>query len=400
MIEITNKSECCGCQACVEKCPQNCISLQGDAEGFLYPIVDSELCLDCHLCEKVCPVINKEDERSPIEVYAAINRNDKIRYESSSGGVFTLLAEEIIKQEGVVFGAKWNSEWEVEHGYSETIEGLKDFRGSKYVQSNINGSYSRVECFLKKGRKVLFTGTPCQIAGLRLYLKKDYENLLLVDCICHGVPSPGVFRQYLYELHEMANLERIKRKCPFLKRIKKDVYNLTDIVFRDKRHGWNNYYCTFIFSSGRKTKQFSAPNMKNVYFRGFNSDLFSRPSCYACSFRGLRSGSDITLGDFWGINEVMPTFDDNKGVGAVIINTLKGKNLFNSLDIKFFKSSYDIICHYNHSIIKSDPPHSRRSDFFAHNNWSVHHRVYAYCLASKTKQIFLGIKSVLKKWMF
>lgn len=240
MINVTNKTECCGCQACAERCPKSCISFREDAEGFLYPQVETTLCINCHLCEKVCPIINHGIERDPISVYAAINNNEDIRFKSSSGGVFSLLAETIIKQSGVVFGAKWNSGWGVEHDYTDTLEGIKAFRGSKYVQSDINGSYSRVESFLKQGRKVLFTGTPCQIAGLKNFLKREYDNLILVDFICHGIPSPGVFRQYLNELLDIAQVKANNRRGDL---------NLVGIDFRDKKYGWNNYHCTFTFET-------------------------------------------------------------------------------------------------------------------------------------------------------
>ena len=200
MINIIDKKNCCGCNACVQHCPKSCVTMQEDEEGFLYPIVDQEACIDCGLCEKVCPVLNQGEERKPLQVYAANNPNEEIRMQSSSGGVFTLLAETIIQEGGVVFGARFNDDWEVIHDYTETKEELAAFRGSKYVQSRIGDSYCQAEQFLKKGRKVLFTGTPCQIAGLNLFLRKEYGNLLTVDFICHGVPSPGVWKSYLEEL--------------------------------------------------------------------------------------------------------------------------------------------------------------------------------------------------------
>lgn len=391
MIKVINKTQCCGCQACAENCPKSCISLYEDEEGFTYPMVDTTICINCHICEKVCPIINQGIEREPLAVYAAINKNDNIRLDSSSGGIFTLLAEKIIEQGGVVFGARWNTRWEVEHNYTETVEGLKQFRGSKYVQSNINGSYSKIETFLKGGREVLFSGTPCQIAGLRSYLRKDFDNLLLVECICHGVPSPAVFRQYLRELSEKINSNnKGERKW------KENSIILTDVNFRDKRDGWNNYHCTFTFSSNEESIQYSFPSMQNVYFRGFNSDLYLRPSCHECQFRSLRSGSDITLGDFWGIDKVMPEFDDDKGVSAVIINTIKGKIIFDSLDIEAVKSSYDKICQFNHSIIKSDPPHPHRADFFLHDELSVHQRVYKYCWSSKNRLFLSRMRSLVE----
>ena len=193
MIEIKDKSQCCGCNACVQRCPKQCIAMCEDEEGFLYPEGDEAICIDCGLCENVCPVINQADARIPLQVYAAKNTDEKIRMHSSSGGVFSILAEQTIKQGGVVFGARFDENWEVKHDYTETIDGVSVFRGSKYVQSKTGDTFKQAEQFLKQNRKVLFSGTPCQIVALKRYLKKEYENLLLVDFICHGVPSPGVW---------------------------------------------------------------------------------------------------------------------------------------------------------------------------------------------------------------
>lgn len=197
MIELKDKKNCCGCASCVQRCPKHCISLIEDEEGFLYPKVDLETCIDCGLCEKVCPVLNKDEKREPLAVYAANNKDEEIRKSSSSGGIFTLLAENIISRGGVVFGARFNEKWEVVHDFVEKTEDLTLFRGSKYVQSKIGDTYYKASLFLKEGRQVLFSGTPCQIAGLRKYLRKDYDNLLTIDFICHGAPSPGVFRTFL-----------------------------------------------------------------------------------------------------------------------------------------------------------------------------------------------------------
>ena len=199
MFQLTDKQDCCGCHACASVCARHSITMQEDNEGFLYPVVDASTCIDCGLCEKVCPVINQDEPRKPLKVYAAKNRNEEIRRQSSSGGIFTPLAESVIREGGVAFGAKFDKDWNVVHAWTDTIEGIADFRGSKYVQSIIGDTYREAREFLKQGRKVLFSGTPCQIAGLRKFLRKEYENLLTVDVVCHGVPSPLVWREYLKE---------------------------------------------------------------------------------------------------------------------------------------------------------------------------------------------------------
>ena len=197
MIILSSKYDCCGCEACAQRCSHNAIKMVRDNEGFLYPEIDMHICTDCGLCEKVCPIINQSEQKVPIISYAAQNNDESIRLQSSSGGVFTLLATETINNGGVVFGAKFDEQWNVIHDYVETIEGLANFRGSKYVQSQIGKCYKKTELFLKNGREVLFSGTPCQIAGLKKYLIKEYKKLICVDIICHGVPSPMVWTQYI-----------------------------------------------------------------------------------------------------------------------------------------------------------------------------------------------------------
>ena len=285
MIEITNKEQCCGCSACVHICPKHSISFYEDKEGFLYPQVDLETCVDCGLCEKVCPVINKESEREPLEAYAAKNDNESIRLKSSSGGIFTLLAEKIIDEGGVVFGARFNEDWEVVHDYTDTIEVLEPFRGSKYVQSCMGESYRQVENFLKADRNVMFTGTPCQIAGLRRFLRKDYMNLLTVDIICHGVPSPLVWRKYLET--------KTKEQCDA-------VPLLTGVSFRDKSAGWKKFSLVLKFSTeldgGEQVTTMSSIFNDNDYMRAFLSNLSLRKSCYNCPAKSGKSGADITIG--------------------------------------------------------------------------------------------------------
>lgn len=201
MICLTDKSQCCGCEACRNVCPKQCITLKEDKEGFLYPEINVTTCIKCGLCERVCPMLLQSNkERMPVAVYAAKHKDDNIRLVSSSGGAFTFLAEKVIEQGGVVFGARFDENWQVVHDYVETKSELSLFRGSKYVQSRIGNSYQQVQQFLKSGRLVLFTGTSCQILGLKLFLRKQYDNLLAIDVICHGVPSPKVWKKYLNEV--------------------------------------------------------------------------------------------------------------------------------------------------------------------------------------------------------
>lgn len=236
MIHIVDKHKCCGCEACVQACPKECISLKADAEGFLYPTANASQCVECGLCERVCPVTNQSKAQQPLQTYAATNNNDAIRQDSSSGGIFTLLAEITIAEGGVVFGARFNDNWDVEHAYAESIDELAAFRGSKYLQSHIGNTYRQAQRFLNDERKVLFVGTPCQIAGLKHFLRKDYPNLLTVDIICHGAPSPLVWKKYLDEtisLNERKNSVSLRPQEVVANR----HAHVEGISFRNKKMG-------------------------------------------------------------------------------------------------------------------------------------------------------------------
>jgi len=319
MIEIKEKKDCCGCHACMSVCPKRCIVMSSDEEGFLYPKVDTSVCIDCGLCEKVCPVLHQGLARVPLKVYAARNRNERILQESSSGGVFTLLAEKVILQGGVVFGVKFDEAWNAVHAWTDTVEGLKAFRGAKYVQSRVGNAYKEAELFLKQGREVLFSGTPCQIAGLKRFLRKDYERLLTVDIVCHGVPSPLVWQSYLASLP--VGEERI-----------------TSISMRDKKKGWKRYRMEI--QAGNRFL-YAGKAVDNIYSQGYLADFFLRPSCHACPARKGKSGSDLTIGDFWGIHDYYPSFDDDKGTGIVLVHTQKGMNHYGDLDVYQIGTTYE-----------------------------------------------------------
>lgn len=327
MVDIKEKKDCCGCSACVQRCPKQCITMVEDEEGFLYPRVDTSLCIDCHLCELVCPVINQGEPREPLQCFAAINPDENIRQVSSSGGIFTMLAEQTIKNGGVVFGARFDEHWEVVHDCTDNVEGLAQFRGSKYVQSRIGNCYCRIEQLLKEGRKVLFSGTPCQIAGLHRFLRKEYDSLLTVDIICHGVPSPSVWRKYLTE---EVTLIRSRENAVLPPDIQgKSTLSIDGISFRNKSSGWKKYSFALILSAiDARGEKFSfclrSLVNENPYLCGFNVNLYLRPSCYDCPAKCGKSQSDITIGDFWGIERVMPQMCDDEGVSMVLPLTERG----------------------------------------------------------------------------
>lgn len=352
MIEVKDKIKCIGCQACFSTCPRKCISMSADSEGFLYPQIDLCLCIDCGLCERACPVINKQDNTNlPLPTaYAAINKDDIIRLKSSSGGIFTLIAEEVIRNSGTVFGAAMSEDFKsVMHIEANNIDTLDKLRGSKYVQSSIGDTYNTTEKYLQDGKPVLFTGTPCQIAGLKAYLKTEYINLVTQDFICHGVPSPLVWRKYI-ELCEA--------------KAKSKAYR---VLFRHKKHGWKNYSVLIEFSD--KTV-YERIYHKDYFMQGFLSNLYLRPSCYGCIYKGVHRQSDITLADYWGIENVEPNIDDNKGVSFVMLHTAKAIELFDKILPYIEYNETDIIkaISYNSSAINSSIESKKRKYFFSKLN--------------------------------
>lgn len=314
MVNPKTKSECCGCEACGQVCPKRCIDFSADVEGFLYPKVNLELCVNCGLCERVCPVINQANPISPRSVFAAKSKLLPERMASSSGGIFPLLARNIIARGGVVFGAAFDENLNVRHTYAETEAQLNAFSGSKYVQSRIGNSFRLAADFLKRGRFVLFSGTPCQISGLKKFLGKDFENLLAVEVVCHGAPSPKVFRDYI------SSCSPVKQIC-----------------FKDKSTGWKKYSVRIETELGSSLQLMR----ENPYMQGFLKDLYLRPSCHSCPARDGKSGADISLGDFWGVWNYYPKFDDDKGVSLVAVNSEKGEKYFGELDVDKIETSYE-----------------------------------------------------------
>lgn len=360
MIDIINKTSCSGCHACVLICPKQCISMQPDEEGFLYPSVDKGICVDCGLCEKVCSVMHPFPSRNPLATYASRSKQEKYLSAGSSGGLFQPLAERVIAEGGVVFGARFNEHWEVKHEQAETPEELPAFSGSKYVQSRTGNTYRKAEDFLKAGRKVLFSGTPCQIAGLYSFLKKTYENLYTVDFICHGVPSPKVWQTYLNEISG-----QLQQKYPG------SPLHLTDINFRDKSSGWYNFSLSLRYTGkNREIINFRETINKNLYFRGFLGNLYLRPSCHSCPCKEGKSNSDITLGDFWGIGKINPVFNDDKGTSAVMLNTPRGVLLWNTIETKSKEVTLKDIASGNEALTQSPSCPSKRTLFFHELNQS------------------------------
>jgi coenzyme F420-reducing hydrogenase beta subunit len=379
VIRINDKKDCMGCHACSNICPQRCISMENDSEGFLYPEVDCAKCIKCGLCVKACPVINKTMVDNDPIAYACINTNEKIRLDSSSGGIFTLIAEQIIDEDGVVFGASFDDNLELIHSYVDKKDELSKFRGSKYVQSKIGDTYYQAKVFLRQGRKVLFSGTPCQIAGLKLYLGQSYDNLFCVDIVCHGVPSPKAFKKYI---------DYIERKFGLKTR---------RIAFRRKNEGWKRYSIAFTFENGLEHLQ---TNDKDIYIKAFLKNVCLRPSCYACEFKSLHRQSDMTLADFWGIQKVLPEMDDDKGTSLIFVNSDSGKLMLKNIGSKTICKKVDInyAVKHNSAAVESVGFNSKREKFFNDLDCTPFNQlVNKYCSDSVGVRLNREVKLLIRK---
>lgn len=346
-MKIESLKNCSGCHSCFSSCPKNAISMKENVEGFLYPVIDDSLCIKCGKCEKVCSVLNNEkikSEKIP-EAYAIINNDEKIRLESSSGGVFSAIAEKVIEQNGIVFGVKLNENQVAIHSFTDNLEGLAEFRGSKYVQSDIGKSFLECKSFLEQERYVLFTGTPCQIEGLKKFLGKNYENLLCMDIICHGVPSPKLWKHYV-------NFQE-----------KKIASRVVKTAFRRKNDGWKQFSLSFTFAND---SEYCASFNKDSYLQLFLKDVCLRESCYQCSSKKLNRVSDITVADFWGIQNELPEMDDDKGTSFVLVHSEKGKKIISELEnCRIKKINAEIGIKYNPSMIKSVTKPKLRGTFYS-----------------------------------
>ena len=388
MIKLADKNACTGCSACKAICPQNAISMVADAEGFLRPSIDDARCVKCGLCTNVCPVLTKMEPRQPLVVYAAKAKDDELRAKSSSGGVFSLLARAVFAEGGIVFGAGFDrNDWHVMHKSAENEEELEDLRGSKYVQSEMGDVFRQVKLELSKNRKVLFTGTPCQIAGLRLFLGKQYDNLLMVDVVCHAAPSPLVWKKYLRERLSAAGYESGG-----------DIPFITKISFRNKKYGWKKFSLFLSFSN---SMEYLEDLTKDVFLRGFLLELYNSKSCHDCKCRELKSGSDLTIADYWRVYEKKPEMDDDKGTSLVLVNTCKGELFWQKIEhfLDTAVSSIEDAIRVNPAIVKSPLGNKRREIFFSKLNKtaSVDRLVINLLTPPLWKKVLCFIKKILKK---
>ena len=326
VIDLKRKEDCCGCGACFDACTKEAIVWNTDDEGFSYPQVDASRCVNCGLCNKVCPIensvfINQYNEGFLPKVIGAYHKNEDIRFTSTSGGAFWGLAEEWVRNGGYVAGAVFYNHFNVKHIVTNKIEELKRIKGSKYCQSDARDTYRTIAKLLKNGERVLATGLPCHMAALRQYLRNEYDNLLIVDIICQSVPSPLLFEKYIDYLE--------------------NKYNSKVVVYHPKNKemgGWHHFSFKAYFENGQIYHQCNDLYTSIAFSNGY---IMSRHSCYECHFKHMPQPSDLTIGDFWGIDKIDNAFDSPKGVSKIMVNNQKGLNYLKSLNC-FEEREYDL----------------------------------------------------------
>ena len=376
MENIIDKKLCTGCTSCLSVCPKKAISFKEDSDGFKYPVIDKDKCIDCGLCKKKCPVLNTKDNESINDCYVGFNYDDNEKLKSSSGAIFSLLADYVLDNNGIVIGAAFDKENKLKHVAVESKKDLDKLKGSKYLQSDLNNIFVYIKENIKD-RKLLFVGTPCQVAGVKAIINN--KNLLCVDLICHGVPSPKLFDKYIKELESKNN------------------DSLLNYNFRDKSTGWDTYSNTASF----KNNNVSELSKNNKYMNLFLSDVALRESCYNCNFKVGNKYSDITLGDFWGVQNYYPEMYNKKGVSAIIINTELGKEVFNIIknNIEYKSCKLDEIIVGNPSLKDSGKIPKNRAQFFLElDNKSIDYLCNKYKKKSSLIRRVLGkVKRIIKK---
>lgn len=345
-LENKDKYLCSGCTACQYICPKNAIEMVEDDEGFKYPVINKEKCTNCGACIKICPNVKKESTNSILEAHGVKHKVLNERKTSRSGGVFIAISDYILKNDGVIYGVKLNKDFSVSHGRATNKDERDEFKGSKYVQSNMENIIDQVKKDLLDGKKVLFSGTACQVAAVKKVIpEKLQEKLYCCDLICHGVPSTRVYRDFLNYIEETEK-----------KKIK-------EFNFRDKSFGWSTHYETMIFEDDSK--------ISTQYFRNlFYGHNILRPSCYKCNFANTHRPADITIADFWGIDELDPNFYDEIGVSLLIINNQKGKEIFENIkeELKTINCSIENCIKYTYTLSNPTPEAPTRKEFWEDYN--------------------------------
>lgn len=362
---VEDKELCTGCGACYNACPVNAISMKMDKYGFYKPIIDKAKCINCGLCEKICPLDSyKSNNNITPQVYALINKDDNVRLKSASGGAFSAFAKNVLEQNGVVYGVIWNDDIVAIHSRAENVEQLEKMYSSKYVQSNTKDTFKQAKQDLDNGKKVLFSGTPCQIAGLKSYLRKEYDNLITIDLICHGTPSPLIFEKYKQEFLQENNEEKI-----------------LNLNFRSKKRGWGAFY-TLIIKTDRK--EYCIDGSKSSYLKAFGN-LSLNTSCLNCQFNKIPRIADITVGDFWGVDEYDNSLNDKKGTSIILINNIKGQNLLKEIEknCRLQEVPLDVAIKRNPNIYSSSKAHKNRKKFL--EDACINNKSLKYCVKKYLK---------------
>lgn len=371
-LEYKNKKDCNGCGICTIGCPTNAIKMVEDNEGFFYPQIDEEKCINCGKCKNICS--NYNDSKGNEQAYMAINKIKEELDNSASGGMFYILAKYVIEKNGVVFGVEYGENHKVQHNYYETLEECKNFQGSKYVRSDVGNSYEKVKKFLEQDTYVLFTGTPCQCNALKVYLNKEYEKLILCDIVCHANPSQKVFNKYIEELEVKKN-----------KKVK-------TVWFRSKENGWRNQTPIIEFEDGEKIEE-------NTFFKAFVSELLGRPSCHDCKFATSKRVTDFSIADFWGIEKVLPEIkNDDTGISLLTVNSEKGKKIFEEVknNMNIINVDKELAFSYNHG--KNVLPHKNRQKFFENlDTMPVIENINKCLKVSLVRKVLRKCKRVAKK---
>lgn len=374
MKKICINEKCTGCGACYNICPKGAITMQWDEYGFYKPVIDEGKCINCGLCERICPLGNyKSQNIEQPQVYAFQNDDKETLYKCASGGAFAKLAKYVIEQGGIVYGVIYDENMVVCHSRTGNLADLEKMYSSKYVQSDTRTTFKQTKEDLENGKTVLYSGTPCQIAGLKSYLQKDYENLITVDLICHGVPSPLIFEKYKQEY--MAKLSKGEK--------------LKNINFRAKDLGWGYWKTLKIDTSFHNNLIIYR---KSSYMQLFGNNLSINSSCICCQFNKLPRVSDITIGDFWGVDEYDKSLNNKQGLSIVLLNSSKSEMFFEQIKNNSFVKEVplDFVIKYNPNIVTSSKPHLQRQDFFEDikNNKSLEFCLKKYCKAPYYKKIY------------
>lgn len=382
MIKIEDSHRCCGCTACAAVCGHEAITMHPDSEGFMYPRINAQKCIDCGLCEKVCPLINRNTEKPykyPLSIFGLKNLDLAIRNASSSGGVFHEIAANALSHGGIVYGATFDETFRVVHCGEVTPDDVQRFRGSKYVQSDLRGIFCDIRKQLKQGGYVLFSGTPCQVEGLKNSLIKDYDNLTTIDILCHGVASPRLFADYV----------------DFIR--KHSFSSLSNIFMKDKTFGWGYQNLRLYFQNG--TSEFNTP-LANLWNKIYYSHLAHRPSCHECPFTNLQRAGDLTIGDFWGIEKTHPEFNDALGTSLLMINTKKGERIWNEIRHRFESVESDRTeCLQPVLLRPVEEPRERKAfwdDYFSSGFAKAVSRTYSIGQLTLLKNKLYSIRNILK----